>query len=183
MREGRLVGAGADAVADRMARLAREADPADPLADPPVDLGEARAGDAERDGVVVDLAQPCFELAVGVREVADDDVLRVVRPVAVGADPDLEQRRLALDDGKVRRGGEGLDPLAGPDEREAERELDLSRPARALAVNEAEPLGGDLRLGLAGADHADDMVHRRGGDLVRESYALDLLLRLRRSCG
>ena len=40
----------------------------------------------------------------------DDEVLRVVAPVAVGADPDLEQRRLALDDGPRRRRGERLDP-------------------------------------------------------------------------
>ena len=66
-------------------------------------------------------------------------------------------------------------PGPGPDEREPERELDLASPARALAVDEAEPLGGDLRLRHPGPDDAAHVVHRRGGDLVREPHPLDLL--------
>ena len=53
----------------------------------------------------------------------------MVAPVAVGADPDLEERRLALDDGPRGRRGERLDPRPRPDEREPECELDLPFPA------------------------------------------------------
>ena len=51
----------------------------------------------------------------------------MVAPVAVGADPDLEQRRLVLLDRQVAGRRERLDPGPRPDEREAERELDLAR--------------------------------------------------------
>ena len=105
----------------------------------------------------------------------------MVGPVAVGADPDLEERRLALDDRQVRRRRERPDPAARPDEREPEREVDLPAPARPLAVDEAEPLGGDLRLGHPRPDHAAGMVHRRRGNLVRQSHALDLLRGLARA--
>ena len=53
----------------------------------------------------------------------------MVAPVAVGADPDLEQRRLVLLHRPVAGRGEGLDAGARPDEREAERELDLCPPS------------------------------------------------------
>ena len=161
-----------------MRRLAREAELRDPGADAAVELGQARAGHAERDSRVVDAKQTGLELAIAVGEVAGHEVLRVIAPVAVGADPDLEQRRLALDDRTVGRGRERADPAARPDEREAEGELDLPAPAGALAVDEAEPLGGRLRLGHSGPDHALDVLHRRRRDLVREPHPLDLLRRL-----
>ena len=59
-------------------RLARE--PESPRS-PPGSAGRARAGsprDAERDRVVVDAHQPLLELAVAVRELAGDEVLRVI---------------------------------------------------------------------------------------------------------
>ena len=105
----------------------------------------------------------------------------MVGPVAVGADPDLEERRLALDDRVVGRRGERLDARPRPDERERQRELDLALPAGALAVDEALPLGRRLRAGHPGAEDALDVLHRRGGDLVREAHALDLLLGLDRA--
>src|SRR5207245_7874825 len=107
--------------------------------------------------------------------VAADEVLRVVCPVSVRADPDLEQCRLTLDDGAVRRRRERLDPAAGPDQREAERQVDFALPAGSLAVDEAQPFCGDLRLGPAGANPAADVLRGRGGDLVRKPHALDLL--------
>src|SRR5262249_1121723 len=99
VRVRRLLPASSAAAAGRMGRLAREADPRAPLADPSVQLGEARARLCELDRVVVDLHQPSLELPVLHREVTHDEVLRVVGPVPVRADPDLEQRRLALDHG------------------------------------------------------------------------------------
>ena len=95
----RLVGAGADAVADRMRGLPGVAGVGDPRADTPVELGQARTGPAEGDRVVVDGRQLLEQLGVARLELARAEILRVVGPVAVGADPDLEQRRLALDDG------------------------------------------------------------------------------------
>ena len=181
VRVRRLVGASADAVRDRVRGLAGEAHGVDARADAAVELGEARSGAGERDRVLVDGQELLLELAVLLRELARDEVLRVVAPVAVGADPDLEERRLALDDGPARRRREGLDPGPGPDEREAERELDLPLPARALAVDEPLPLGGDLRLGHAGLDDELAVLHRGGGDLVREAHPLDLLRGLERS--
>ena len=80
-----------------------------------------------------------------------------------------------FDDRPAGRRGERPDPVARPDEREAERELDLAAPAGALAVDEAEPLGGSLGLGHPGPDHALDVLHRRRGDVVREPHPLDLL--------
>ena len=52
VRVRRLVRAGADAVADRVRRLAGEAQRVDPGADAPVELGEARARPREVDGRV-----------------------------------------------------------------------------------------------------------------------------------
>ena len=107
----------------------------------------------------------------------------MVAPVAVGADPDLEQRRLVRLHRPVARGRERADAGAGPDEREAVRELDLALPARAAAVHEAVPERAGLALGHARAEMEAAVLHRRGGDVVREPHALDLLLRLDRACG
>ena len=54
----------------------------------------------------------------------------------------------------------------------------LPGPARALAVDEAEPLGGSLRLGHPGSEDSLHVLHRRRRDLVREPHPLDLLRRL-----
>ena len=105
----------------------------------------------------------------------------MVGPVAVGAHPDLEERRLPLDDRPRGRRGEGLDPRPRPDEREAEREVDLALPAGALAVDDALPLRCDLRLAHPRLDDELAVLHRRGRDLVREPHALDLLLGLDRA--
>ena len=130
---------------------------------------------------VVDVHERGLQLGVLRLQLADDEVLRVVGPVAVGADPDLEQDGLALDHGQVSGGGEGLDPAARPDERERERELDLAVVARPLAVHEALPERGDLRLPHPGTEQLADMVHRRRRELVRQPQALELLLGLDRA--
>ena len=122
------------------------------------------------------------ELVVAGVELARADVLRVVGPVAVGADPDLEERRLVLLDREVAGGGEGADPGARPDEREAERELDLAvPPARALAVHVALPEGGGLGLLHARPEVLLGVLHRVGGELVGEAHPLDLLRGLDRA--
>ncbi len=104
----------------------------------------------------------------------------MVGPVPVGADPDLEEHGLALDDGQVARGGERLDALPGPDEREGERELDVVA-GRALAVDVALPDRGHLRLLHPGLEPAPDVMHRLAGDLVRDADPRDLLLGLDRA--
>ena len=140
MRVRRLVRACADTVCDRMRRLAGVAGGCMTVADQDVELGQARARAA-----VVDAHRRRRRAArraarrSGARASPGTDVLRVVAPVAVGADPDLEQRRLVLEHRSVAGRGEGADPRARPDEREAERELDLSVPAGPLAVDEALP--------------------------------------------
>ncbi len=102
----------------------------------------------------------------------------MVGPVAVGADPDLEERRLALDHRPVRRRRERPDPGPGPDQREPEREVDLALPAGSLAVDEPLPLGGDLSLAHPRPDQPAHVLHRGGCDVVRDPHALDLLRRL-----
>ncbi len=114
MRVRRLVRARADAVADRVRRLAGIADRRDPLADQPVELGEARARPAVGDRLLVDAEQPGLELAVLGPQLARAEQLRVVGPVAVGADPDLEQRRLV---GRTGRSPVAVNVLIpGPDQ-------------------------------------------------------------------
>ena len=73
--------------------------------------------------------------------------------------------------------------IPGPDQtsENGERELDLAAPAGALAVDEALPDRGRLALLHARAELAADVLHRRGGDLVREPHPLDLLRRLERA--
>src|SRR4029077_14861499 len=61
VRIRRLVSPGADPLADRMRRLAGIPDTPESLADPAVELGEPRSWDAERDRVVVDLAETGLE--------------------------------------------------------------------------------------------------------------------------
>src|SRR5439155_16049082 len=141
----RLVRAGADAVADRVRRLARVAGLRETVADQPVELGEARAGAGEVDGPAVHVEELVEQPLVLGRQLARADVLRVVGPVAVGADPDLEQRRLVRLHGTVAGRGERTDPRPRPDEREAERELDVVA-LRSLAVDVAEPERGRVAL-------------------------------------
>ena len=144
VRVRRLVRPRADAVADRVRRLAGVARAGEPVADQPVELGEARAraGSASI-APLVHLEQRGLELAVLGAQLARAEQLRVVAPVAVGADPDLEQRRLVRRHGPVAGGGERPDPAARPDEREAERELDAVRaspcPRRGRTPARARP--------------------------------------------
>src|SRR4051794_37918539 len=129
----------ADSVTDRMTRLPRIADFGEARSHRSVQLGQVRAGSqAGSDGCVY-RHQLLLELRIGRGQLARADVLRVVGPVAVGADPDLEQRRLVLLDGTVRGGRERADARPRPDQRVAEGEVDLPLPPRALAVDEPLP--------------------------------------------
>ena len=181
MRIGRLVRAGADAVRDRVRRLAGVTGLREPVADEDVELGEARAGLHVVDGGPVDREQLLEELVVLGRQIAGADVLRVVAPVAVHADPDLEQCRLALLHGPVAGRGEGADARARPDERKPARQLDQPPVAGALPVHEALPERPGLALLHPRSQLAPDVLHRLGRELVREAHALDLLLGLDRS--
>ena len=183
VRVRRLVRAGADAVADRVATAGRGSRP---RRCPRGHGGRARRGSrpgaAERDRVVVDGGELVEQLLVARRERAGAEVLRVVGPVAVGADPDLEQRRLVLDDrvGGGRR--ERLDARARPDEREAAAR---ARPARSSPCPRRGRSPATRAAAWAqvmpGPQDALHVLHRRGGDLVREPHPLDLLLGLDRA--
>src|SRR5207253_4652658 len=142
----RFVRAGADAVADRMRRLARIAGGRDALADQPVEAGQLGSVPHIGDRLAVDRQQRLEQLDVARLELARAEVLRVVGPVAVAADPDLEQRRLALDHLPRAGRGERLDPGPRPDEREAARERDLPAVAGAGAVHVALPERAGLAL-------------------------------------
>src|SRR5262249_26691865 len=124
VRIRRLVRSRAHAMADWMRRLSREPDRCDPFADAAIELREARAGTEEVDRIPVDAHEALLELAVPRRELADDEVLRVVAPVAVRADPDLEECWLAFDHGARGRRCERPDSRPRPQEREAESEVD-----------------------------------------------------------
>src|SRR5262245_32442222 len=134
------------AVSDRMGRLAGIADLGQALSDQSVELVEACAWPAVVDRAPVHAQKARTKLLVGGCEVAGAEVLRVVAPVAVGADPDLEQRRLVLLHRPVAGRREGPDAFARPHEREAQREIDLALPAGALAVDEAVPQRSGLAL-------------------------------------
>ena len=101
VRVGRLVRAGADAVRDGMRRLTGVAGLGDAGANEPVELGQVGPVAAVSHRAVVHAEQLLLELDVARVELARAQVLRVVAPVAVGADPDLEQGRLVL----LRPGG------------------------------------------------------------------------------
>ena len=64
MRERRLVGAGADAVTDRVAGLAGVADFRKPVADQDVELAETRSRANVLDGGAVDAEQAVEQLVV-----------------------------------------------------------------------------------------------------------------------
>ena len=164
--------AGADAVADRVRGLARVACVVQLFAHLPVELGHRRPGPDVLERAVVHVHERGLQLGVLRLQLAHHEILGVVGPVTVGADPDLEQDGLALDHGQVAGGGEGLDPAARPDERERKRELDLAVVARPLAVHEALPERGDLRLPHPRAEQLADVVHRRCRELVRQPQAL-----------
>ena len=108
----------------------------------------------------------------------------MVAPVAVGADPDLEERRLVLLDRPVPGRGERLDPRPRPDEREAVRELDLAVEAGAVLVHPAVPDRARPRSRvMPGRKRAWTCSIAPRGDLVREPHPLDLLLGLDRADG
>src|SRR3954452_21601122 len=140
-----LVRARSDAVCDRMRGLVEpRVDDAGP--DQAVELCEAGTWPAVVDCAVVH-AQECVEQLVVARlERPWADVFRVVAPVAVRADPDLEQRRFVLLHRTVPCGRERPDAGAGPHERKPEGELDLALPPRTLAVHEPLPERGRLAL-------------------------------------
>src|SRR5204863_8363368 len=126
-----------------------------------VELGQARPGPAMLERATVDAQQRVEELVVARVERARADVLRVVAPVAVGADPNLEQRGLVLLDGPVSGRRERPDAWARPDERKAERQLHLPLPPCALAVDEALPERRRLALRHPRRQLARHVPHRR----------------------
>src|SRR5205823_10764462 len=83
LRIRRLVGPGADAVADGMARLALISGCREAVPDQAVELGQAGAGSAVRHRPRVDVEKLSQELLVARVELAGTDVLGVVAPVAV----------------------------------------------------------------------------------------------------
>src|SRR5204862_3924763 len=101
---GRLVGARADAVRNRVRRLPRVSGGGDALPDETVELGKTRAvaGVVGRGGE--DFEELVEEAVVLGSEGSGTDVFRVVAPVAVGADPALEELRLVLLDRPVPGG-------------------------------------------------------------------------------
>src|SRR5206468_4243724 len=127
------------------------------------------------DGAVVDGEKLLFELDVARIELPRAQVLRMVAPVAVGADPDLEQRRLVLGDRAIARCGERLDAGARPDERVAARVLDSPLETGAYRVYGTLPRRSGLCLGHPGMQPFPNAFGRERGKLVCEPHALDLL--------
>ena len=117
MRVRRLVCARAHAVRDRVRRLTGVTGVRDTRANEPVELGQVGSVAAVRDRAVVDGEELLLELDIARVELAGTEVLRVVAPVAVGADPDLEQRRLVLRDRTIAVAVNVLIP--GPDQTSA----------------------------------------------------------------
>ena len=142
----RFVCARADAVADRMARLSRIAHlrPVARASPCPARPGCHRPKGTSR--CTCTPHQVVLELGVSRVELADDQVLRVVAPVAVGADPDLEERRLVL----LRRPapGRGERADAGPVQTSENPHASSTFPseAGAVLVHPAVPGGRDLAL-------------------------------------
>ncbi len=127
----------------------------------------------------VDVEQHVQQLLVGRVELSGAHVLRVVAPVTVRTDPDLEQCRLVLLHQPVARCRERADPRPRPDEREAECQLHLPIPAGAFAVHEALPQGSRLALLHPRLELGSHVLHRRCRDLVGQAHPLDFLLRLK----
>ena len=65
------------------------------------------------------------------------NILREIGPIAVGANPYFDERRLVLDYWAVACGRERGDSLAGPDEREGARHFDFAFVADADGVDVA----------------------------------------------
>ena len=84
--------------------------------------------------------------------------------------------------GAVSGRRERPDPLARPDEREAQSEAYTTFPAGPLSVHEPLPERCRLALLHARPELLRDVLHRRRCDLVRQPHALDLLRRLDRPC-
>src|SRR5207248_9880469 len=158
----RLMGPRADAVRDRMARLTGVAGLFDPGADEPVEVGELGAGTEIIDCARVYREQLVEQFVVARLELPWADVLRVVAPVAVGADPDLEQGRLVRLHRAVARGREGADARSGPNERETEGEVDVAA-RRPLAVHVAQPERRGLAFHHPGAEIRLHVLHRVRG--------------------
>src|SRR4029077_17326310 len=73
-------------------------------------------------------------------------------------------------------------PLARPDEREAQSKPYTAFPAGPLPVQNPPPESGALALLHPRPELLRDVLHRRRCDLVRQPHALDLLRRLERPC-
>src|SRR3972149_5024414 len=84
-----------------------------------VELRQTGAGARVRASLLEDAEKELEQTLVLGPKPPRAEVLRVVAPVAVGADPDLEERRLVLLDRPVRGGRGGADAGARPDERGA----------------------------------------------------------------
>ena len=101
----------------------------------------------------------------------------MVGPVAVRAYPDLEQRRLALDDREDEVAVKVL--IDGPDQTSENGEARSTLPRQPVPSpwTNACQIAAAWALVMPGRIAAH-VLHRRRGDLVREPHPLDLLRRL-----
>ena len=99
----------------------------------------------------------------------------MVAPVAVGADPDLEQRRLALDDRPIVVAVNVLIP--GPDQTSEKPSASSTLPAQPVPSPWTKPCHSAATCAslMPGRIMPLHVLHRGGRDLVREPHPLDLL--------
>src|SRR5438270_8652687 len=93
-----------------------------------VQFSQARPMGTHAHCLFVDMSECFLEPPVLKREVSRAKVLRVVAPVPVRADPDLEERGLVFLDGPITGRGERPNRLSRPNEGVAECEIDLALP-------------------------------------------------------
>ena len=114
MRVGPLVGAGTDAVADGVGGLSGVSTFGDAGANELVEFGEAGTVSREGNGAAENLKQKVEQLVILRLQFAGAGILGEIGPIAVGADPDFEERWLVFLNRAIAGGGERGNSLAGP---------------------------------------------------------------------
>src|SRR6266849_10804218 len=178
VRIRRLMGACADSVGHGMRRLAAIAGSINPRANHAINLSQWRTGP----GAVCCLAeyfqQLVQEAIVLWGETAGAEILGQVGPIAVGADPNLHERRLVFHNRAMARCRERGDALAGPDQCEGAGHFDFSFVADAHGVDVTLDHRRDFALFHSRTNLAARVFHSDGSQLVCQTHALDFLIGL-----
>src|SRR5215472_4408355 len=175
MRIRRLVRASPHAVSNGMRWLAGITGSRNPLPQDAINIPKRCSFPNARDSFRENRKQLVKQTVVFLGKPPGTNIFREVGPIAVGADPNLDQRWLVLDHRPMAGGRKGCDALPRPNQRERPGHLDFSLVTDAQRVDVAFDHGRDFAFLHSWLDILPRVLHADGCQFIGKTHALNFL--------